>query len=179
MKGVVFVELLEMAEETFGMAKADEIIQGANLPNGGAYTAVGTYPHEEAVNILVSANKVTGIEIPVLLKQFGHHLFGVFSKGYPAFFEGMSHPFDLLEKVDDYIHIEVLKLYPDAQLPRFDHTREDNVLRLTYISPRQMSSLAEGLIEASAEHFKTPLDIQMKTLDGDGSRVLFIITAEK
>ncbi|KAB2808036.1 heme NO-binding domain-containing protein [Phaeocystidibacter luteus] len=179
MKGVVFVEILEMVEEVFGMAKADEIIQGANLPHGGAYTAVGTYPHEEAVNILVSANKVTGVEIPVMLNQFGHHLFGVFAKGYPAFFEGMAHPFDLLEKVDDYIHIEVLKLYPDAQLPRFDHEREDNVLRLTYISPRQMSSLAEGLIEASAKHFNVPLDIQMRTLDSDGSRVLFILTSPK
>lgn len=176
MKGIVFVELIEMLEVKFGMETSDAIISCSSLPNNGAYTSVGTYPHEEAVRILVCASQKTGIEVPELLRQFGHHLFDVFLAGYPHFFEGMTHPFELLSKVDDYIHIEVLKLYPDAKLPRFDHELEDNVMRLTYTSPRQMSSLALGLIQASKDHFKTDMSIEMNNLESDGSRVLFILT---
>lgn len=49
MKGIVFVEFLEMVESTFSAEMADDIIDACDLSSGGAYTSVGTYPHSEIV----------------------------------------------------------------------------------------------------------------------------------
>jgi hypothetical protein len=38
---MVFVELLKMAEESFGEELVDAVIDAADLPSGGAYTSVG------------------------------------------------------------------------------------------------------------------------------------------
>lgn len=43
MKGVVFTEFIEMVEGRFGLAMVDRIIEAAQLPSSGVYTAVGTY----------------------------------------------------------------------------------------------------------------------------------------
>jgi hypothetical protein len=52
MKGVVFTEFLEMVEGRFGLAMADRIIEAAQLPSSGAYTAVGTYDYTEMVHLV-------------------------------------------------------------------------------------------------------------------------------
>ena len=38
MKGVVFVELLKMAETLLGEAAVDDVLDNADLPSGGMYT---------------------------------------------------------------------------------------------------------------------------------------------
>ena len=58
------------------------------------------------------------------------------------------------------IHIEVRKLYPDAELPTLKASAHGpDGLRLTYRSPRCMADFAEGLIEGAAAHFAQPLAI--------------------
>lgn len=42
MKGVVFTAFLEMVASQFSEDMVDDIIDAAQLPSGGAYTAVGT-----------------------------------------------------------------------------------------------------------------------------------------
>ena len=49
MKGIVFTEFLDLVEAKFGYEVVDHIIQESKLPNEGAYTGVGTYPHGEMV----------------------------------------------------------------------------------------------------------------------------------
>ncbi len=58
MKGIVFTEFIEMVESKFGFDMMDDIIESANLPSGGIYTAVGTYDHTEMVQLVIeiSAN---------------------------------------------------------------------------------------------------------------------------
>lgn len=172
MKGIVFTEFLELVEEKFGLAAVDEIIENTDLESGGAYTAVGTYPHEEMVGLLVSLSNKSGIPIPKLLNLFGHHLFNTFNKGYSMFFEGINHPFDLLEQIDRHIHVEVKKLYPDAELPRFETKRDGNKMEMVYSSERKLSDLAIGLIEAAAIHYEKDIAIETELIHDDGSKVL-------
>src|SRR5438874_237356 len=120
MKGIVFTEFLEMIEEQHGPEMADRIILQAELASGGAYTAVGTYDHREAIRLVRGLSDATGMAPPEVLRAFGKHLFTRFVKGYPQFFEGNQDAFSFLEKIDSYVHVEVKKLYPDAQLPKFD-----------------------------------------------------------
>ena len=97
MKGVVFTEFLEMVEDKFSADMVDDIIDDADPESGGIYTAVGTYPHEEIVSLVVSLSKHTDIAVPDLVKIFGEHLFGRFAILYPDFFKENIDVFDFLE----------------------------------------------------------------------------------
>lgn len=160
MKGIVFTEFLDMVDEAFGPVVTDAVIGDAELPSGGAYTAVGTYPCEEMVALVRMLERQTGTDMPELLKSYGRHLFGRFVVRYPELFEGYHDSFSMLESIDATIHMEVRKLYPDAELPRFDCQREgSDRLILVYRSLRPFADLAEGLIEGCARHFGEVLTI--------------------
>ncbi|QTN39714.1 heme NO-binding domain-containing protein [Cryomorphaceae bacterium] len=176
MKGIVFSEFMELVEEKFGLETVDHLIETTELASGGAYTAVGTYPHSEMVSLVVALSQKSGIPVPDLLKVFGHHLFNTFNKNYSVFFEGVEHPYDLLEKIDNHIHVEVKKLYPDAELPRFETERNGKELLMTYTSERKMSDLALGLIEAAAQHYESDISMETENLTEDGSKVLIRLT---
>src|SRR5262249_19283568 len=97
-------------------------------------------------------------------------------KAYPQFFE-VSSAFAFLENVHNYIHVEVKKLYPDAELPSFECARAgDNGLDMVYRSPRRMADLAEGLIQGCADPYGESLDIARAVLSGcKGEVVGFMI----
>lgn len=155
MKGVVFTEFMDMVEEVFSDEILDEIIDAANLPNDGAYTTVGTYDHEEIVRLVVALSERTQVAVPELLEAFGNHLLGQFVKGYPQFFSEAKDAFDFLSNIDGYIHVEVLKLYPDAELPKFFHERlSDSHLCMYYLSSRHFEDLAVGLIKGTLAHYQ-------------------------
>jgi hypothetical protein len=172
MKGMVFTEFLEMVESSFGTEVVDTILDRADLPEShGAYTAVGTYPHAEMVSLVTELSQHTGVAVPDLLKAYGEHLFGRFHDMYPDFFTGIADAFTFLSSIHDYIHVEVKKLYPDAELPKFQcSTPEANVLIMHYISSRHMQDFAEGLIVGCLRHFNESATIQ-KEPQPDGTTV--------
>ena len=168
MKGIVFTEFLEMVESKFSPETADDVIDGAQLHHGGAYTSVGTYPHAELGLLVVQLSKKTGQPVSELLKAYGRHLFGRFLVGFPHFFENVHESFMLLERIEDFIHVEVHKLYPDAELPAFETTRiNTDHLRMTYRSPRCLGDFAQGLMEGAFAHFNEDVAISRAgTTDG-------------
>lgn len=162
MKGVIFTEFLDMVETKFSADMVDDIIDDADLPSDGAYTAVGTYPHEEIVSLVASLSKASGLEVPVLIKIFGQHLFGRFYQLYPVFFLTGQDSFTFLESIENHIHVEVRKLYPDAQLPSFDTQRVgERKLIMTYRSTHPFADLADGLIAGCLAHFNTAANVTM------------------
>ena len=174
MKGVVFTEFLDMVEDRFSAEMVDHIIVDSDLPSGGAYTAVGTYPHSEMVSMVVALSQRSGVAVPDLIRAFGEHLFSRFAQAYPSFFVGVKDSFGFLSGIEDIIHAEVLKLYPDAQLPRFTVEHHDaHRLVLLYQSPRHFEDLAEGLMHGCVAHFGHPVHIEREaTPDGVGEITL-------
>jgi hypothetical protein len=177
MKGIVFTEFLEMVESVFSADVVDQIIESSELESGGAYAAVGTYDHREIVALVTRLSEQQGTPVPDLLKAFGRHLFGRFSAVYPQFFEGRTSAFEFLEHVEKTVHVEVLKLYPGAELPTFETSQDGDTMIMVYRSPRRMADLAEGLIVGCGEHFGEPLAIDREDLSGDGSVVRFTLRA--
>lgn len=166
MKGIVFTEFLEMVEERFGLATLDRIISQAQLANDGAYTAVGTYDHQELVQLVGALSEVSGVEVPSLIKVFGQHLFGRFSLAYPQLFEGVDSTFAFLRSIEHYIHVEVRKLYPDAELPSFTYERQEpDQLVMLYQSRRPFADLAEGLILGCIAHYKEAIELRRDDLE--------------
>ena len=177
MKGVVFTTLIEMVEEKFGLDMVDTLIEKTDLPSGGIYTAVGTYDHTEAVGLVSTLSQESGIAVPDLLLVFGEYLFGVLIGGYPQFAEGISDPLDFLEHVEEYIHVEVRKLYPDAELPNFDCKRlSPNSLEMIYSSARHLEDICEGLIRGCLGFYKRKASIERESLKDQ--REKFVITLD-
>jgi len=161
MKGIVFSEFIEMVEDAYSPGIADRIITTSALPSGGAYTAVGTYDHRELLLLVDRLSEETGTPGPDLVRAFGSHLAGRFTRLYPAFFDGVADTFGFLETIEAHVHVEVRKLYPDAELPQFTTTRTgDNSLTMHYRSRRPFADLAEGLIAGCAAHFGERIRIE-------------------
>lgn len=178
MKGIVFSEFIEMVEDTFSPEIADEIIEASStkLASAGSYTAVGVYDHLELVELVSELSKRSGIDVHSLVKTFGRHLAGRFAEIYPSFFEEVDSTLDFLESVDNHIHVEVLKLYPDAELPRFKTERDGDQLIMEYASNRPFSALARGLIEGSGLYFGEQLEVAEEDLsNGAGNHMRFTI----
>ncbi|MGJ8597552.1 heme NO-binding domain-containing protein [Sulfitobacter sp.] len=160
MKGAIFVELVSMAENAFGEDVVDDVLDKADLDNGGAFTTVGNYPCSELVKIVMAFSEHSGISPEVLQRMFGHWMLDHFVENYAEFFEGKTDSFSLLEAVDGEIHVEVKKLYPEAELPVFAAERlSDNHLSLTYSSPRPLVEFCHGMIEASLKRYGETAEI--------------------
>ena len=177
MKGMVFTEFLELVEDKFGFEMADKIVSEAELESGGVYTAVGTYSHGEMVQLVSNLSEYSGVSIPDLLQTFGYHLFSRFSEGYGHFFSDVEDAFSFLARIDNYIHIEVKKLYPDAELPAFTISRpEESRLEMIYESERGLADFAEGLIRGCIDHFEESISINRINLHDQMKKVKFILT---
>ena len=178
MKGIIFSEFIEMVEDFFPPEIADQIIEQSNLRSEGAYTAVGTYDHQEILTLVGNLSAVTSIPVETLVSTFGKHMFGRFHELYPHVFEGIDDAFDFLSQIEDHVHGEVRKLYNDTELPTFAIERpDDNTLNMIYQSQRPFGLLALGLIQGCIEYFGENINVDMEDLSTEGaSHVRFELT---
>ncbi len=176
MKGIVFTEFLELVENEFGIKTVQDIIDGCDLKTDGVYTSIGTYDHKEMFQMVGKLSEIEGIPVPALLQHYGKFFFSVLSSSYPKFMD-KNNLFSFLSSIDGYIHPQVLKLYPDAELPRFfSEMIDSNEMKLVYESTRKMSDFAVGLIKGAAEFYNTPIDVETGTIEDEGKRVVLKIT---
>ncbi|MEZ6117593.1 MAG: heme NO-binding domain-containing protein [Pirellulaceae bacterium] len=175
MKGIVFTELIGMIEATLGDEVADRVICGANTATDGAYTSVGTYDYQELISLVEQLARETGQLEAALVQSFGEYLFQRFLAMFPQFFDGVDSSISFLPTIEDRVHVEVRKLYPDAELPTFECNLEnDGTLVLEYQSKRPFADLAEGLIQASIRHFQDDVSLVRHNLgDQDGTQARF------
>ena len=176
MKGIVFTKFLEMVEQTNGYDQVDSLLLTTDLPSGGTYTAAGTYDHQEMVGLVANLSQATHRSASDILREYGRYLFQTFVSTYHPFLEVAPDAFTFLSSVDAYIHVEVKKLYPEAELPTFTITQLDgSTLQMIYQSSRKMADLAYGLIEGTLAYYGEIARIEQQALSPDGSRVKFLI----
>lgn len=167
MKGIIFKELIEMCEKTFGDEVVDKVIEKSRLDSGGSYTSVGNYDHGEILSLLTHLHNETKIPVKDLIISFTDYLMGTFKRVHPDFF-AHKHVFDFFESIDSYIHVEVRKLYPDSNPPKISCTREsDKKINIVYQSEKPFADVAEGLILASLSHFSATAQLQTTDLAGE------------
>ena len=179
MKGIVFTEFLQLVEEKFGYETVDKVLLQVKPDNDGAYTAVGTYDHHELIQLVVALSQETKVAVPDLVKAFGRYLFTKFSTAYADKIFGMKNSFELLEQVEGYIHVEVRKLYPGAELPTFEYERpNEETLHVIYKSSRPFADLCEGLINECVSHFGESISIKRQDLANDGTSARFTLVKQ-
>ena len=173
MKGVVFTEFFEFVEDSFSPEFLQEIINAASLKSDGVYTATGTYPFCEMGALVSEVAKKSQLDVTYLLKAFGAYLFKYFSSSNPEHFTSVDNCFDFLTFVESHIHVDVRKLYPDAELPSFDcieHSKDKYVM--AYRSSRGLGDLCEGLIAGCLDFFGETATITRKTKSTNPSTVI-------
>jgi hypothetical protein len=180
MRGLIFVEFLSMVEAQYSEALVEELIDRTAPPSGGAYTRIGTYDVRELVALVGALSEHTKEPVPSLLEAFGRHSVGAFVAGYPELFSAYDDTLSFVERIEDHIHVEVRKLYPDAELPHFDASRGvSGDLHLRYRSQRGLADFARGMIQGCAEHYGDRIHL-LETDNSAGARrdVSFVLSME-
>ncbi|WP_417786479.1 heme NO-binding domain-containing protein [Tenacibaculum sp.] len=176
MKGIVFTEFLDLVEDKFGIEMVDKIIEQSELDSDGVYTAIGTYKFSEMLQLLQNLSNNTGISTDDLLLVYAEHFFLVLEDSYPGILATYKDPIEMLSSIEDHIHVEVKKIYPDAELPTFlVEEKSENSLVLLYKSSRAMHHFGLGLMNKTFEHFNSSAEIVLEKIKDDGTEVRFII----
>lgn len=177
MKGVIFTEFLGFIETEFGLPMADHLITSTNPESGGTYTSVGTYDASELIAMVVALAEKTGTPAADLIKAFGTHLFNHFVESHADTLGKVKTTEELLSQVENRIHVEVRKLFPDAELPTIGFEQVDSVRsEVVYQSKRPFADLAEGLIAAAIEHFNDPITLTREDVPPtDGTYAKFVL----
>lgn len=176
MKGIVFTEFIELVEDKFGAEMVDFIIENSDLKSEGAYTAIGTYDFSEMLQLITNLSTKTNVAIDDLLLIYGEHFFSVLEKSYPQILNLYKDPIEMLSSIENHIHVEVRKIYPDAELPTFvlEEKTEDS-LKMIYKSSRAMHFFGLGLMNKTFEHFNSAGKIDYEKIKEDGTEVRFTI----
>ena len=81
----------------------------------------------------------------------------------------MNDTFDFLSQIEEHVHTEVRKLYPDAELPVFETVRlDEDTLEMTYRSGRPFADLALGLIQGCADHYGEDVAVDQEDMSAEG-----------
>lgn len=175
MKGIILSEFVEFIEENLGEDSAQYIIDSSGVKSGGAYSRVGLYDYQELLALLTQTVEHTSETAETLLQRFSDHLFMVFKRDYSGFFEGVGSAAEMLTQIDNHIHVEVKKLYPDAELPRFEYKKEGAHLILTYESPRPLAGVAKALVSACLKFFGDNEALLNSDISDDQHSATFVI----
>lgn len=180
MKGEMFNLLEEFVVAGWGRSHFEEIYAEAkkDLSSPGPFIGPGTYPDTDFMALVSSAVRRLQVPLGPAVRALGKFAFPHLAAKLPDHMAKFKHPKEFLKTVDRVVHVEVRKLYRDAETPRFSYREpaQDRLI-MVYHSRRKLYDLVEGLLEGTAEYFKVPMAIKRKVIgDGDQEGCEFEIT---
>ena len=102
--------------------------------------------------------------------------FSVIERSYPDMLAAYKDPIEMLSSIEHHIHVEVRKIYHDAELPTFEVLeKSENSLVMVYRSSRAMHHFGLGLMNKTFEHFNATAEINLEKINEDGTVVKFTI----
>jgi len=132
----------------------ESILDSVQPDSGGIYTSVEDFPDSELFEMIKSLAEHTNTPANDLVKEFGLYLFHTLAAKHQIFVDAEPDFFAFLKSIDNVIHKEVEKLYPNPNLPNIDWEQPDSqTLKLFYRSPRKLCHLASGLIRGAASQY--------------------------
>ena len=171
MKGFIFTNFLDFVEKSNGLDMVDEMLGECDLASEGVYSAFNSYEFDELVTLLTYVSKKTDISPQILLETFGRFVFPYLIGKHSYIIEKYSNAIDLIAGIENHIHIEVKKLYEDAELPTFNVVeKKEDSLTIIYTSTRGLTYFAIGLMKETLQFFKVKGTIDMvENYNNDGS----------
>ena len=171
MKGFIFTNFLDFVEKSNGLDMVDQMLEECDLASEGVYSAFNSYEFDELVTLLTYVSKKTDISPQILLETFGRFVFPYLIGKHSYIIEKYSNAIDLIAGIENHIHIEVKKLYEDAELPTFNVVeKKEDSLTIIYTSTRGLTYFAIGLMKETLQFFKVKGTIDMvENYNNDGS----------
>ena len=131
----------------------------------GVYTQAGNYPFEELYSMIVTLSEIVNTPISDLIEAFGKTIFKKLITIYPKPIEIYKNVFEFIAHLDNVVHPEVKKLYPETELPIFDlETIDKTKLVIIYRSTKPLMDLAKGLILGCAEYYGEDIEVSYELL---------------
>jgi len=162
MKGIIFNCVAQVVRDLGGEDLWDDLLHSAGLE--GSYTSLGSYSDQELLALLGAASELLDKSIYETTEYLGELVFPYLSGNHKNLIAEHRCTVSLLCALNDVIHPEVLKLYPDASVPQFRTLLSDgNHLRLLYHSGRDLPALASGLIRGAANLYNEDVSIDIET----------------
>jgi hypothetical protein len=159
LKGIIFNLLEQVVTDEFGEDTWEKILDEADVE--GAYTAVGTYEHDELHKLVDTAASLLSKDPDDIQRWFGNKAMPLLATRYKEFFAGHDSTVSFVLTLNDVIHPEVRKLFPGAYAPDFDFERiADDTVAIGYLSYRDLCPFAEGLVEGAAEYYGQTVEIE-------------------
>lgn len=172
MKGVIFNVVEEVVHDLFDADTWDDLLDVAEVD--GAYTALGDYADTELLAIVSAACAATGNSAEEVLRLVGHHALPKLAARVPESIVDAPDAIAFIRKVNDIIHPEVLKIYPDSIPPAFEFEDHPDGLIVTYRSKRNLPALAEGLLSGVSLLFEE--DVAVTSTSAEGEIPQFLVT---
>jgi hypothetical protein len=170
MKGIIFTSFNDMVEQKIGIAVWEQLLDAVKPESEGVYTSIEDFPDGELLEMLWELSTITGTPVFELLKAFGQFLFHTLAVKHSVFVEAEPDFLSFLKSIEDVIHKEVKKLYPNPNLPSLKWEQPDErSLIIYYRSPRKLCHLADGLIKGAAEQYKVDYELEHDPCMHDGS----------
>jgi hypothetical protein len=179
MKGFIFTNFIEFVETNHGLEMVDEMITNCNLPSQGIYSSFSSYQFDELVSLLTFVSQKTNVNPEILLEKFGVFVFPYLIGKHSYIIENFDNPIDLIGGIENHIHIEVKKLYNDADLPTFRVVEKtEKKLSVIYNSSKGLTYFAIGLMKETLNHFNVNGSITIDKSFDATMGVKFIIELE-
>ena len=181
MKGFIFTNFIDFVEKSFGLEMVDDMISNSDLKSEGIYTAFNSYEFSELQSMLNYVCTKSGLKPEIALEEFGKFVFPYLMGKHSYIIEHYEDPLDLISGIENHIHIEVKKLYEDAELPKFTLVEKtEKQIIIIYQSKRGLTFFAIGLIKQTLNHFKVKGSVSItESFNGkDSNAVKFTVTVE-
>lgn len=180
MQGSIYTSFSEMVIERMGMTVWNDLLAKVSPTSEGVYTNGMQYDDSEIMALVTELSKIIKIDVPTLVRTFGEYLFIHLYNNSPANLSHINNLKDFLIYIDNVIHKEVKRVYPQAYLPSFEFNETpDNNLVMFYQSKRKLCYLSEGLILSASKHFNQPITIDHPECMHDGAEKCKLIISFK
>lgn len=158
MKGIILNLVEDAVVSEYGEPAWDDLLDTAGLD--GAYTSLGNYPDDHLGRLVAAGAKTLGLPVRQLSVGIGERAVRGLAERYPHHFAAHRSLRPFLLSLDEVIHAEVRKLYPEASPPAFWFSDVDRgVLDVHYRSTRRQCALAEGMIRGAGAWFGQSVEI--------------------
>ena len=170
MKGTIFNILEEFICENFGDEAYEELLEKITpeLNEKGPFVGPGTYPDSDFFALVGALLEMKGISPEDGVRALGKYAFKKLLDKLPISVNQFENPKSLILGINGVIHMEVKKLYEDAELPFFEFDElSEKVLVMKYFSSRKLYPFVKGLLDGLAVYMNSPFEQEFRK-EGSG-----------
>lgn len=148
MHGILFHELRGYAQFRLGAQGWESLLTQAGLPPR-IYLAFQQYPDAEVKSLVEAAARLTGQPLRETLEDFGEYTAPSLLKKYRVLVEPHWTVLDVLEHSERIL--AGVRRGEAGQVPRLDIQRRQDVVEVSYSSPRKLCGMGIGFVRGLAK----------------------------